>query len=266
MMTPIKPTALLLSALLLPFSTISATEGDPVVIINDNKFDAATFNGYIAMRVQQAQHRGPVDGELRKLLLQEFINSELLYQAALKEGIDQNPAVKLEIEMQRRNVIITAGLNAHLEKTLTEEALTKAYEEKYGQSSTEYRTRHILVENESDANNIIGALQRGEDFEKLAATASIDPSSSEGGDLGWLSTAEMPPTFAAAVETLKPGEYSTSPVQSGFGWHIILLDELRTIAPPPLDSVAGELATELQSKVVAYHIETLRGNAAIEIK
>lgn len=266
MMKPIKLSALILSASLLPLSNANADTNHPVATINGNKIDTATFDNYISMRVQQAQHRGPVDSNLRKLLLQEFINSELLYQAAVKAGIDKSPEVKSEIEMQIRNVVINAGLASHLKKTLTEEALTKAYEDKYGNGGTEYKTSHILVENESDANNVISALKRGEDFKKLAATTSIDPSSSEGGDLGWLSTAEMLPAFAATVETLKAGEYGTQPVKSSFGWHIILLNELRTIAPPPLETVAEQLAGEMQSKVVAEYIEGLRKDASIEIK
>ncbi len=257
---------ILLSASLLSFSGAHAEETDIVLVIDGKSVDSETFNRYITMRAQQVQHNGAISQEQRKLLLQEYINSELLYKAAVKAGIDTSAAVKAELEMQKRSVIINHGLKSHLDKTLTEAALKEAYDKQYGQGSNEYHTRHILVKSEPDANNILAALKRGEDFKKLAGTSSIDPSSSEGGDLGWLGSEQMPPPFAAVVATLKPGEYSNTPVQSRFGWHIIQLDEKRAIDPPALEAVAEQLATALQNKAVADYIEDLRNNASIEIK
>jgi len=258
--------AILLSASLLSLSAAHAEENKTIVIIDGKSIDSETFDNYISMRVQQVQHKGAISNEQRKLLLEEYINSELLYNAAMKAGIDKLPEVKAEIEMQTRTAIINSGLKNHLDKSLTEAALMEAYNAKYGEGTAEYHTRHILLENESDANNTLSALKRGEDFKKLAGISSIDPSSSEGGDLGWLGTDQMPPEFSGVVSTLKPGEYSQIPVQSHFGWHIIMLDEKRTIDPPAIEMVAKEVASALQNKVVLEYIDSLRKNATIEIK
>ncbi len=258
---------ILLSASLLSLSTAhAAEENDIAVIINGNAIDHQTVNSYISMRAQQVQHRGAVSSEQHQLLLQEFINSELLYQAAIKAGIDKLAAVKSELETQRQAIIVNHSLRVHLDSTLTEAAIKEAYDNEYGQGGTEYHTRHILVESESEANNILAALKRGDDFKKLAAVSSIDPSSSDGGDLGWLGKEEMPATFAAVVTTLKAGEYGTTPAQSRFGWHIIQLDEKRTIAPPAIEQVTAALATALQKEIVTHYIEGLRNSASIEVK
>ncbi len=257
---------LLLCASLLPVSISYAAEEATVVTINGKSISSETFDQYIAMRAQQVQLSGAISSEQRKLLLQEFINSELLYNAAVKAGIDQLPAVKAEIEMHTKNIIINNGVQKQLSDALTEAALREAYQQQYGQGTAEYHTRHILVKNESDANNILAALKRGEDFKRLAGVSSIDPSSSEGGDLGWLSTDQMPTTFATVVKNLKPGEYSPLPAKSRFGWHIILLEEQRQISPPPFEAVAEKIAQTLQGKVVKEYIDELRNNATIEIK
>jgi len=264
-MKPLKYlSAILLSASLLSISAAQAE--DVVVVINGKSINDKTFGNYVAMRAQQIQHTGALSQEQRGLLLQEFINSELLYNAALSDGIDQLPEVKAEIEMQTKALIISSGIKRHLDNTLTEALLMKTYNEQYGASNAEYHIRHILVEHETEANNIIAALKRGEDFKKLAGTSSIDPSSSDGGSLGWMGNDLMPTEFAAVVATLKTGEYSTQPVKSNFGWHIIQLNEKRTIAPPPIETVANKLAESLQGRVIQEYIEGLRNKATIEIK
>ncbi len=266
-MKPLKHLAtILLSASLLSFSVVHAEEDSTVVTIDGKSIDSETFNRYIEMRARQVNLKGPVSDEQRKLLLEEYINSELLYNAAIKAGVDKLPEVRAEIEAQTRTAIINNGLKQHLNEALTEGALMEMYKEQYGEGTIEYHIRHILVDNEVDANNILAALKRGEDFGKLAAISSIDPTSSEGGDLGWLGTDQMPEAFTGVVTALKPGEYSNMPVQSQFGWHIIKLDEKRTIDPPAIEVVAKELADKLQSKVVIEYIDGLRKNAVIEIK
>ncbi|MCF6323797.1 MAG: peptidylprolyl isomerase [Gammaproteobacteria bacterium] len=264
-MKPLKHlTAILLSASLISIPAVQA--GDVIAIIDGKPIDNETFSSYAMMRTQQVQHNGALTNEQRNMLLQEYINSELLYNAAINEGIDQLPAVKAEIKMQTRTLIINSALKKHMDSTFTEALLTEAYNEQYGKSSNEYHIRHILVEHETEANNIIAALKRGEDFKKLAGISSIDPSSSDGGSLGWMGTNLMPAEFAAVVTTLKQGEYASTPVKSNFGWHIIQLDEQRTIAPPPIEAVANNLASSIQNKIIKEYVDSLRNKAKIEIK
>jgi len=266
-MKPLKHlTTILLSALLLSMPTAHAEDDKVLAVINGKEITGQAFSGYAMMRLQQVQHRGEISNEQRQLLFQEYINSELLYQDAVKTGVDKSPAVNAELELQKRAIIINHSLKAHVDNKLTENSLKETYDAEYGKGATEYHTRHILVENESDANNILAALERGEDFKKLAATSSVDPSGSEGGDLGWLSPGDMPPAFAAAVETMKEGARSTAAVKSNFGWHIIQLEEKRTINPPAFEAVAQELESKLQGQVVKEYIDGLRKDASIEIK
>ncbi|MFV0523201.1 MAG: peptidylprolyl isomerase [Acidimicrobiales bacterium] len=84
--------------------------------------------------------------------------------------------------------------------------------------------RHILVEDEAEADEIVALLRGGADFATLAAERSIDPSAAtNGGELGCAPASNYVTPFADAVETATVGEY-LDPVQSDFGWHVIIVD------------------------------------------
>lgn len=92
-------------------------------------------------------------------------------------------------------------------------------------TQTQVWARHILVDDEATALNIIEKLENGEDFATLAKDFSKDTGSAEnGGDLNWFGPGKMVPEFETAAFALeKTGDYTTAPVQSQFGFHIIQL-------------------------------------------
>lgn len=95
------------------------------------------------------------------------------------------------------------------------------------QDSVEYRARHILVNSRAQAEQIILQLHQGADFASLAKQYSIGPSGPKGGDLGWFAASRMVKPFAQEVRTLKVGAFSATPVQTQFGWHVVLVEEMR---------------------------------------
>ena len=133
---------------------------------------------------------------------------------------------------------------------VSDESLKAEYERiKATITGTEYKARHILVEKEAEARDIIARLKKDPgSFAKLAAEKSKDPGSkANGGDLGWFDPSGMVPEFGAAVSKLEKGKITETPVKTQFGYHVIQLEDSRPVEAPPFDEVKPELAQQLQT-------------------
>ncbi len=128
----------------------------------------------------------------------------------------------------------------------------------------EYHARHILVDDEAKAKDLIAQIDKGASFEKLAKENSSDGSAAEGGDLGWFSTGQMVKPFSDAVQQLEVGKYTATPVKSEFGWHVIKLEETRPTTPPPYDAVKAQLGPLVKQKQFEAHLKELVGKAKVE--
>lgn len=106
---------------------------------------------------------------------------------------------------------------------VTDEEIQTAYDD-YTPSFT---VSHILVDDEKTANDLIAQLDDGADFTELATENSTDTASAEkGGSLGEVNAdSGLDETFFAAAQELAEGEYTTTPVETDFGYHIIKMDE-----------------------------------------
>ncbi|MDQ2695310.1 MAG: peptidyl-prolyl cis-trans isomerase [Pseudomonadota bacterium] len=130
----------------------------------------------------------------------------------------------------------------------------------------EYKARHILVESEDKAKSLIEDLNKGADFSELAKTNSTDSSAAGGGDLGWFTTDMMVQPFGATVAQLEKGKYTEAPVQTQFGWHVIVLDDVRDVTPPPLEELRPQISQMLQGRMINDYLAKLREKAQVEIK
>ncbi|WP_048728956.1 peptidylprolyl isomerase [Carnobacterium sp. 1290_CSPC] len=106
---------------------------------------------------------------------------------------------------------------------VTDEEIQTAYDD-YTPSFT---VSHILVDDEKTANDLIAQLDDGADFAELATENSTDTASAEkGGSLGEVNAdSGLDETFFAAAQELAKGEYTTTPVETDYGYHIIKMDE-----------------------------------------
>jgi len=239
---------------------------DPVAVINGKPISKGAFEAYARMR-QAPGDQLPAPA-LREALTNEIISQELLVQQAEKQKLDQDPQIVLELEMARRNVLVGNLLSQLLrQQAPSEEDIRKAYESAIKEmNNKEYKARHILVDAEDKAKEVIEKLKGGGDFSKLAKTSSTDSSNAEGGDLGWFTLDMMAPPFADAVAKLEKGKFTPQPVQTEFGWHVILLEDIRDAEPPSLEQLQPQLAQQAQRKVVNDYLAKLRSEAKIDIK
>ncbi|MCG6970899.1 MAG: peptidylprolyl isomerase [Gammaproteobacteria bacterium] len=204
--------------------------------------------------------------EQRTRMIEELINRELLYIDAVEKGVDKLPEVKADLENQQTNVIAGAMLKQATDSvTLTDEQLKQAYQDylKSMPAAEEFKARHILLEEETQAKAVIEELNKGADFAKLAQQKSTGPSGPSGGDLGWFQPSQMVEPFAQAVMKLKNGEYSKAPVHTQFGWHVVLREDSRQLQPPSFDSLKEQFRMRLLNKNVEHYIGSLRDKAEI---
>jgi peptidyl-prolyl cis-trans isomerase C len=204
----------------------------------------------------------------KEKLIEELIQRELLVQDAIKKNLDKSPEVVERLEDAKKTLLTQADVQNFIKANpVTDAEIKTEYDSKVaGENGTEYKARHILVKTEAEAQKLIAELDKGADFAKLANKHSLDAKESKnGGDLGWFVATQMVEPFSKAVIALEKGKYTKTPVQTQFGWHVILKEDSRVQTPPPLESVKEQLIPLLQRQKVQKMIEDLRKQAKVEI-
>jgi peptidyl-prolyl cis-trans isomerase C len=220
-------------------------------------YSQAYFDFMLKQRTAQGQPDTP---ELRTAVRDELNTRELLVREAKKQGLDKSPALKTEMDLTQQTVLVRAYMADYLKAhPIPEDALRKEYDAIKGQiGDKEYKVRHILVDKEDEAKDIIVALQKGEKFEKLADRSKDTGSKANGGDLDWNAPANFVKPFADAMVALPKGKFTTTPVKSQFGWHVIEVDDIRDAKVPTFEEVKPQLAQRMQGQVVDKYLRDLR--------
>jgi peptidyl-prolyl cis-trans isomerase C len=223
--------------------------------------DTAASKAYYDFMLKQRTAQGQPDSpEMRSAVRDELNTRELLVREAKKKGMDKDPAVKNEMDLTSQTVLVRAYMADYLKAHPVPEAqLRKEYDTIKAQlGDKEYKVRHILVDKEDEAKDIIASLQKGEKFEKLAERSKDTGSKANGGDLDWNAPANFVKPFSDAMTNLQKGKYTTTPVQTQFGWHVIMLDDTREAKVPSFDEVKPQLSQRLQGQVVETYLKDLR--------
>jgi len=199
-------------------------------------------------------------------MLNELITLELMRQEADSKGLGSHPVVVASINQLQRSALAGAAIKDFMDNNpITDDDAKAYYDENIATPTKEYKARHILLENEEDAKAAISMLDNGSDFSELAKEKSTGPSGPTGGELGWFSPAQMVKEFSDATAALEKGSYTKTPVQTQFGWHVIMLDDIRDSTPPPFDDVKGRLKVGLANQKLQQHIAEIRETAKIDI-
>lgn len=215
---------------------------------------------------QQVAAGQPDSPELRKAIRERLISQEVVAQAAVKKGLEQNPDIAHQIELTKQELLANAYLTEELKKSApSDELLKKEYDAVVGQmGKMEYKAHHILVATEDEAKKIIADLKKGAKFEKLAEKSKDTGSAKNGGDLGWFPPEQMVKPFSEALGKLQKGQTTQTPVQTQFGWHVIRLDDSRARQVPPFDQVKPQLAQQAQRQQIQQVVQDLRTKAKVE--
>jgi peptidyl-prolyl cis-trans isomerase C len=242
------------------FSQETPTADTVVATVNDTEI---TLGHMIAVREtlpQQYQQLAPQ--VLFSGILDQIIQQTLLAQT-LGEDVPTRTAKTLEV--QRTAILADAAVDAAISSRVDEAALQAAYDAKYGnfEGSPEYNASHILVESQEEAQAIATEIRAGADFAETAKEKSTGPSGPRGGELGWFGPGQMVAPFEEAVASLKVGEVS-DPVETQFGWHVIILNDARTQEAPTLEMVLPEIQVDAENAVAAAYVAELAESGAVD--
>jgi peptidyl-prolyl cis-trans isomerase C len=235
-----------------------------IAIVNGKAVPKARL---VALEQQVARSGRQITPEVEDQIKQEVIAREIFMQEAQKRGLEATDEYKTQMELARQTILIRQLFAEYMEKNPVTEADAKVEYDKLAANNAgkEYHARHILVETEAQANDIIAKLKKGAKFEELAKKLSKDPGSgANGGDLDWAAPANYVKEFSDAMVALKKGETTPAPVKSQFGYHVIRLDDVRETQVPKFDEVKPQLLQQMQQQRLAAFQNELREKAKIE--
>lgn len=217
------------------------------------------------VRAQEAQGQKDTP-ELRAAIRDRLITLEIVAQEANRKGLARNTETRTQIELANAN-ILAQSFRADYFKThpVSDDALKAEFEKiKSQMGDKEYKARHVLVEKETEAKEIIEKLKKGEKFEDLAKASKDPGSKDQGGELEWNQPAGYVKPFSDAMVKLEKGKYTEAPVQSQFGWHVIRLDDVRTAKFPDFNEVKPGLQQRMQEAMFEKVVTELRAKAKVE--
>ncbi|MCX5477381.1 peptidylprolyl isomerase [Kaistia geumhonensis] len=250
-------------------ATPAAPAIDPKTVIATVDGQAIT-EGDLALAEQDlADELGRVQpDQRRKAILDVLIDLKLMAKAATAANLDQSDAFKARVELLRERALRNEFFRVEIDGKATDEAVKKRYDEEIGKVAPqeEIQASHILVETEAEANDIIKQLEGGADFATLAKEKSKDPGSAKmGGQLGYFAKGQMVPEFEAAAFALEPGKYTTTPVKTKFGYHVIKVTDKRQQPLPTLDQVKDQVRQMVLRDMYVSAIAQLRKDNQVEI-
>jgi peptidyl-prolyl cis-trans isomerase C len=261
-----RPIAIWLSASFL-LAACNGSAQEPADEPADEPESAALFDDAVVNLLLQSRGQKPASqatSEERAAAVDELTNIYVVSSLPRAIELGNSPELKAQIELQEKAILFNAVANDFIENNqATEQEIFNTYEEQFALAPPkEFKARHILVETQSEAVALIEELKGGADFVELAQQHSTGPSGPSGGDLGWFTPQAMVPEFSTAVAAMEDGAFTLTPVQTQFGWHIIIREDSRDSAPPPLDSVRDTIKQRLEQEKFQEFMDNARANAS----
>ena len=240
-------------------SAAALVNGDPIYL-SDVELEAVAQG-----RIEPGESFGPEHTEYQ-LVLDQLIDQRLLAQEAVRRGLDRTPSAQRRLETARERLLGNFLMEDLVATQVNEAAIDRMYEEqvRLQQLDDEVRIRHILLETQEEAREVLEKARAGEDFTALAFEYSEDTRTRlDGGSFGWVSPNEMIEPFPAVIADTPAGEIS-EPFQSEQGWHILKVEQRRTRPPKTREEMRPEIVTYLTFTQISQILQTLRANADIE--
>jgi parvulin-like peptidyl-prolyl isomerase len=205
--------------------------------------------------------------EIYPNVVNELINQHLITQQAYKDKLDQQKEIIEILKKNKDQIMAKYWLNNFLANNTSEEKIQDFYTKYLENFKTfkEFNASHILVKEKDEALQIIEKLKIKSEFSKLAKSYSIGPSKKNGGSLGWFRSGQMVKEFEKAVLKLKKGETTKKPVKTKFGYHIIMLNDIRDSQPKKINDIRKQIVNRIKQNSLSNLEKQLRKNKSIKI-
>lgn len=208
----------------------------------------------------QIKDQVPFD-EFYSRALDVIVNGKLALQAATKANVQASAEYQKELAQMQEDLARKVYIDQQVEARVTDEEVKKFYDEyvKNFESVKEIKAKHILVDTEDLAKEIIAKLGKKAKFDDLAREYSKDQP-----DLGYFTEEMMVPEFSSVAFAMEKGTYSKEPVKTEFGYHVIFVEDIRDTKPLELSAIEPQIKNNLAQKAVDDVIADLHKNAQIE--
>ncbi len=263
----------IISVLLLSSTIIATSAYAETVYVNnkpvDQKIIDQTINQFKKSSPMATQQMN--NPQFKQQILQSIGMQQAILMEGNAEGLDKTHEYQEKLNQVKPMIYAQMLQEKNSAKPITDAELKAKYDQMKKSAATQkqYEASHILVKDEKTAEKVIAQLKKGGNFASLAKTYSIDPGSKDkGGDLGWSDGSNFVPDFTKAMISLKKGAYTTTPVKSQFGYHIIKLNDSKIggNTTPPFDKIKDQLKQQAQMEKARSFFETLKAKYKIEVK
>ena len=194
------------------FSSINISGKSDVEKLSQDKRILVQVNGSILTVADFMAIAKSSPGKSKETILNEWIDQKVVDHEALNRHYDTRTDLKEMVGRYENQVLKNTFIKRVIlpQITLSDEELKHYYlthQESFGKP-TLFKIQQITGKNEDSAQDIRNSINKGADFSWLAKNRSVDSAASEGGNIGWITRAEMPEPLKKIIETLKPGDIS----------------------------------------------------------
>jgi EpsD family peptidyl-prolyl cis-trans isomerase len=216
-------------------------------------------------------HFRPSAKEDKAKLLDRIVTQEVLYQEAIKDGIDKEEQVRKRVEDAKRQIMMSYLIEKQSSKV--PEVTDADIEGYYNSHKNEFMTaeqvkaNEIIVKTEDEAKAVSDRLSKGEDFAKVVNEVSVAITKDKNGDMGYVSRGQRGREFDTVVFNLKVGDVSKV-IKVPQGYQIVKVIEKKESQPKPLGEVKELIQRRVQSQkrneAVGDFVEGLKKQSKIE--
>lgn len=244
------------------FAVAPPASSMPLATLNNSTITVGDLQADLLRLPAQARQSAVADAMTVQQAVTNLLVRKALAERAERGGLQKTPEYQAQLRLVQERLLSDAWLaKVDAESTLPDGEVHRLAQLKYQaevfsrfKQPDQIKVRHILTskdaEGKAQAEKLLRELKAGADFAKLAETNSKDPgSAARGGELGLVAPGKMVPDFEKAAFALKtPGDISDI-VETGFGYHIIKLDENVPGKITPFMEVKDGLKNEVIRKI-----------------